>query len=69
MATLTLQDWVARAAALSPEGRAFIAGEQGWGCALAVAERGAVIAAAMHLPARGETFAAGPCRPAFRAPA
>ena len=26
MATLTLQDWTARAAALFPEGRAFIAG-------------------------------------------
>ena len=38
--------------------RAFIAGEQGWGCALAVAERGIVTAAAMHLPVRGETFAA-----------
>jgi len=38
--------------------RAFIAGEQGWGVALAVAERGRVVAAAMHLPARGETFAA-----------
>lgn len=38
--------------------RAFIAGEQGWGTALAVAEHGSVIAAAMHLPARGETFAA-----------
>jgi len=38
--------------------RAFIAGEQGWGVALAVAERGRVVAAVMHLPARGETFAA-----------
>ena len=38
--------------------RAFIAGEQGWGIALAVAERGRVVAAAMHLPARGETYAA-----------
>jgi myo-inositol-1(or 4)-monophosphatase len=38
--------------------RAFIGGEQGWGVALAVAERGRVVAAAMHLPARGETFAA-----------
>ncbi len=38
--------------------RAFIAGQEGWGTALAVAERGRVIAAAMHLPARGETFAA-----------
>jgi myo-inositol-1(or 4)-monophosphatase len=38
--------------------RAFIAGQEGWGPALAVAERGRVVAAAMHLPARGETFAA-----------
>ena len=38
--------------------RAFIAGELGWGPALAVAERGRVVAAVMHLPARGETFAA-----------
>jgi myo-inositol-1(or 4)-monophosphatase len=38
--------------------RAFIAGEEGWGVALAVAERGRVIAAAMHLPARSESFAA-----------
>ncbi|MHA1530213.1 MAG: 3'(2'),5'-bisphosphate nucleotidase CysQ [Alphaproteobacteria bacterium] len=38
--------------------RAFIAGEPGWGPALAVAEQGRVVAAVMHLPARGETFAA-----------
>jgi myo-inositol-1(or 4)-monophosphatase len=38
--------------------RAFIAGEQGWGIALAVAERGRVVAAAMHLPVRGDTYAA-----------
>jgi len=38
--------------------RAFIAGDEGWGIALAVAERGRVVAAVMHLPARGETFAA-----------
>ncbi len=38
--------------------RAFIAGQEGWGPALAVAERSRVVAAAMHLPARGETFAA-----------
>jgi myo-inositol-1(or 4)-monophosphatase len=38
--------------------RAFIAGDQGWGTALAVAEHGRVIAGAMYLPARGETFAA-----------
>jgi len=38
--------------------RAFIAGDQGWGPALAVAERGRVVAAVMHLPVRGETYAA-----------
>ncbi|MFQ5567597.1 MAG: inositol monophosphatase family protein [Paracoccaceae bacterium] len=38
--------------------RAFINGEPGWGPALAVAERSRVVAAVMHLPARGETFAA-----------
>jgi len=38
--------------------RAFIAGEQGWGTALAVAERGRVVAAVMHLPARGQTYSA-----------
>ena len=38
--------------------RAFIAGEAGWGVALAVAEHGRVIAGAMYLPVRGETFAA-----------
>ena len=38
--------------------RAFIAGEQGFSTALAVVENGRVIAAAVHLPARGETFAA-----------
>ncbi|MCH8166437.1 MAG: 3'(2'),5'-bisphosphate nucleotidase CysQ [Proteobacteria bacterium] len=38
--------------------RAFIAGQEGWGVALAVAERGRVVAGAMHLPARGESFAA-----------
>ena len=38
--------------------RAFIAGQEGWGTALAVAERGRVVAAVMHLPVRGETFAA-----------
>ena len=38
--------------------RAFIGGEQGWGTALAVAEHGRVVAAAMHLPARSETYAA-----------
>jgi len=38
--------------------RAFIAGQEGWGTALAVADRGRVVSAAMHLPARTETFAA-----------
>jgi len=38
--------------------RAFLAGEEGWGTALAVAEQGRIVAAAMHLPARGETYAA-----------
>ena len=38
--------------------RAFMAGEQGWGIALAVVEEGNVTAAAMHLPARRETFSA-----------
>ena len=38
--------------------RSFIAGEQGFSVAMAVAERGQVIAAVVHLPARCETFAA-----------
>ncbi|HUF85741.1 MAG TPA: inositol monophosphatase family protein [Thermohalobaculum sp.] len=38
--------------------RAFMAGKEGWGPALAVAERGRVIAGAMRLPARAETYAA-----------
>jgi len=38
--------------------RAFIAGEQGFSVALAVAEAGRIVAAAVHLPARCETFAA-----------
>lgn len=38
--------------------RAFIAGQEGFSVALAVAEQGRVIAAAVDLPARGETFAA-----------
>lgn len=38
--------------------RSFIAGEKGFSTALAIAERGRPIAAAVHLPARGETFAA-----------
>ena len=38
--------------------RSFIAGDQGFSVALAVAENGIVTSAAIHLPARGETFAA-----------
>jgi len=38
--------------------RAFIAGEKGFSVALAVARAGKITAAAVHLPARGETFAA-----------
>jgi myo-inositol-1(or 4)-monophosphatase len=38
--------------------RAFLKGEPGFSIALAVVERGAVTAAAVHLPARGETYAA-----------
>ena len=38
--------------------RAFLAGDSGWGTALAVAEHGRVIAGVMHLPARGETYTA-----------
>ena len=38
--------------------RSFIAGEDGFSTAVAVAERGRLIAAAVHLPARGETYAA-----------
>ncbi|MEM9059427.1 MAG: 3'(2'),5'-bisphosphate nucleotidase CysQ [Pseudomonadota bacterium] len=38
--------------------RSYIAGEEGFSVALAVAERGRVTSAAIHLPARGETFAA-----------
>lgn len=38
--------------------RAFIAGEKGYSIAIAVAEHGKVLSAAIHLPARGETFAA-----------
>lgn len=38
--------------------RAFIAGEKGFSVALAIAECGVVKSAAIHLPARGETFAA-----------
>lgn len=38
--------------------RAYIAGEAAYAISVAVAERGRVIAAAVHLPARGETYAA-----------
>ncbi|MCL5778833.1 3'(2'),5'-bisphosphate nucleotidase CysQ [Limibaculum sp. FT325] len=38
--------------------RAFIAGEAGWSVALAVIEDGRPVAAVVHLPARGESFAA-----------
>lgn len=38
--------------------RAFLAGDTGWGIAVAVVEGGRAIAAVMHLPARGETYAA-----------
>lgn len=38
--------------------RSFIAGDTGFSVALAVAERGRVTAAAVHLPARDETFSA-----------
>lgn len=36
--------------------RSFIAGEEGFSIAMAVAERGRVISAVVHLPARDETF-------------
>jgi len=38
--------------------RAFLAGETGFGIALAVAEDGRITAGVMHLPARAETYAA-----------
>ena len=38
--------------------RAFIAGDQGFSVALAIARKGVVTSAAIHLPARDETFAA-----------
>jgi myo-inositol-1(or 4)-monophosphatase len=38
--------------------RAFVAGEDGFAHALAVAEGGRMIAAVVHLPARGQTYAA-----------
>ena len=38
--------------------RAFMSGQEGWGTAVAVAERGRVIAGVMRLPVRAETYAA-----------
>ncbi|MEL6766364.1 MAG: 3'(2'),5'-bisphosphate nucleotidase CysQ [Pseudomonadota bacterium] len=38
--------------------RAFIDGQKGWAVAVAVVEAGRATAAAVHLPARGETYAA-----------
>ncbi len=38
--------------------RAFLAGEAGWGVAVAVVEDGRPVAACFHLPARDETYAA-----------
>ncbi|MEM8597121.1 MAG: 3'(2'),5'-bisphosphate nucleotidase CysQ [Pseudomonadota bacterium] len=38
--------------------RAFIDGQAGWAVAVAVAVRGQITAAVVHLPARGETYAA-----------
>ncbi|MEL6999507.1 MAG: 3'(2'),5'-bisphosphate nucleotidase CysQ [Pseudomonadota bacterium] len=38
--------------------RSFIAGEEGFSVALAIAERGRIVSAAIHLPARDETFSA-----------
>lgn len=38
--------------------RAFLAGETAWSVSLALAERGRVIAAVVHLPALGRTYAA-----------
>ncbi|MEM7238976.1 MAG: inositol monophosphatase family protein, partial [Pseudomonadota bacterium] len=38
--------------------RAFLRGETGFAVAIAVVERGEVISSVVHLPARGETYAA-----------
>lgn len=46
--------------------RAFIAGEPGFSIAVAVVERGRPVAAAVHLPALGETFAAAEGRGAVK---
>jgi myo-inositol-1(or 4)-monophosphatase len=46
--------------------RAFIAGEPGWAIALAVVENGRPVAAAIHLPVRGETYCATVGQGAFR---
>ena len=44
--------------------RAFIAGEDGFAIALAIAHQGEITAAVIHLPARGETYAATADSPA-----
>ncbi len=46
--------------------RAFVAGQDDFALALAVADRGEVTAAVVHLPARGETYAATVAGPATR---
>jgi myo-inositol-1(or 4)-monophosphatase len=46
--------------------RSFIAGEPGWAVSLAVVEEGRPVAAAVHLPARGETYCATEAQGAFR---
>jgi myo-inositol-1(or 4)-monophosphatase len=46
--------------------RSFIAGEPGFAVALAVVEHGRPVAAAVHLPARGQTYSATSGRGAFR---
>jgi myo-inositol-1(or 4)-monophosphatase len=46
--------------------RAFIAGEKAWAVSLALAERGRIIAAVVHLPALGRTYAAAEGRGARR---
>jgi myo-inositol-1(or 4)-monophosphatase len=46
--------------------RAFIAGEKAWSVSLALAEHGRVVAAVVHLPALGRTYAAAAGRGATR---
>lgn len=46
--------------------RSYIAGESGFAVALAVVERGRPVAAAVHLPARGETYSAAMQQGALR---